>query len=112
MQLESKTLLEDVRMACVKILEFTRGKTISQYSSDSILKSAVERQFEIVGEALNRLSKIDADVLNQIKDSHRIISFRNILIHGYDIIEDTIVWDIVIKDLPELYKQVCILLDQ
>jgi len=106
MQLESKKLLEDVRLACERILEFTKDKELSDYTCNGLLRSGVERQFEIIGEALNRLTKIAPEVTNQISHHKRVISFRNILIHGYDIVEDPIVWDVITNDLPELYEQV------
>jgi uncharacterized protein with HEPN domain len=101
MQLESKKLLEDVRLACERILEFTKDKTLNDYTCNDLLRSGVERQFEIIGEALNRLVKIAPDVANQISHHKRVISFRNILIHGYDIVEDPIVWDVITNDLPD-----------
>ena len=110
MQLEAKKLLEDVRQACEEILVFTDGKTFKDYKQDRLLRSGVERQFEIIGEALNRLVKTDPDVANQVSYYKRIISFRNILIHGYDLVEDVVVWDVVTKDLPLLHNQVVKLL--
>jgi uncharacterized protein with HEPN domain len=112
MQLESKKLLEDVRLACERIQEFTKDKVLSDYTCNDLLRSGVERQFEIIGEALNRLTKIAPDIANQISLHKRVISFRNILIHGYDIVEDPIVWDVITNDLPKLYKQIKTLLSK
>jgi len=110
MRLEAKTLLEDIRQAVVLILNFTRDKTLDDYENDDLLRSGVERQFEIVGEALNRLNRIDPATANQISQTRRIIGFRNILIHGYDIVENTVVWDIIEKNIPVLHKEILSLL--
>ena len=112
MQLESKKLLEDIRQACKHILEFTKDKTLSDYTKQHLLRSGVERQFEIIGEALKRLTGTEPDLAGQISHYKRIISFRNILIHGYDIVEDPVVWDVATKDLPVLYEQVRVLLNK
>ena len=82
MQLEVKKCLEDVRQAADLILQFTAGKSFQDYDSDALLRSGVERQFEIIGEAVNRLSKIDAATVRGLPDTPRIVAFRNILIHG------------------------------
>ena len=81
MLLESKKHLEDVRRASQCILEFVEGKEFSDYTESDLLRSAVERQFEIIGEALNRLKKNDQDTVNKITDYRQIISFRNIQFH-------------------------------
>lgn len=112
MRLEAKTLLDDARRALARIGEFTAGKSFHDYASDVLLRSAVERQFEIIGEALNRLAKLDKDVVEQITDYRRIIAFRNILIHGYDVIENSVVWDIVQQHVPVLAQHVIQLLDE
>ncbi len=110
MRLEARKLLEDIRQASEHILDFSRDKELSDYNSDALLRSGIERQFEIIGEAVNRLAKAEPDVANQISHYKRAISFRNILIHGYDIVEHPVVWDVITNDLPALYEQVLTLL--
>ena len=73
---------------------------------DPLLRSAVERQFEIIGEALNQLSKLDADLAAGIPDLRRIVAFRNILIHGYATVDDALVWQALTEKLPDLAKTV------
>ncbi len=68
-------------------------------------KAAVEREFEILGEALNRVKKIDANILTDVDNWREIIGFRNVIAHGYDVVEDEIVWDSVNRDIPKLLKQ-------
>lgn len=106
MGLEVKKLIYDLDQAINLISNFTDGKRLSDYQGDALLRSAVERQFEIVGEALNRLKKVDSGVLAQISDYRRIIGFRNVLAHGYDVVSDEVVWDIVESKLPELRQEV------
>lgn len=112
MRLESLKLLEDIRQAAVAIGQFTRDRNLQDYGGDALLRSGVERQFEIIGEALNRLGKSDATTASRIGDYRQIIAFRNVLIHGYDIVDDRVVWEAVQKKLPTLLGQVQSLLDE
>lgn len=98
--------LEDIKSASGLVSEFTKGKKYNDYTNDALLRSGVERQLEIIGEALSQLSKADPDTGNSIKHHRRIIGFRNILAHGYAIVDNHVVWDIVEQYLPELAKQV------
>jgi uncharacterized protein with HEPN domain len=106
MQPESPKLLEDIRVAAEYILRVTSGKRPSNYLADELLRPAVERHFEIIGEALNRLLKRDPAVAGRIKDHAQIIAFRNVLIHGYDAIDHRRVWDAIEHSLPVLHEQV------
>jgi uncharacterized protein with HEPN domain len=106
MRLETRKLLEDVRRASEFITEFVAGKDLGDYEDDPLLRSAVERQFEIAGEALNRLLKSDQAVADQISRVGRIVSFRNALIHGYDLVDHEVVWDVIETHLPLLREQV------
>ena len=100
MKAETKKLLLDARQAAGLIQEFCAGKSIESYQDSMLLRSAVERQFEIVGEALSQLSKFDSATISAIPDAPRIISFRNMLIHGYATISNKLVWSVVTDDLP------------
>ncbi|MEX2315697.1 MAG: HepT-like ribonuclease domain-containing protein [Pirellulales bacterium] len=110
MQLEAKKCLEDIRQAAELILQFTAGKLFEDYESDVLLRSGVERQFEIIGEAVNRLSKFDRTIVEGLPDAPRIVAFRNILIHGYDIVDDNVVWDVVQNNVAPLLARVNTLL--
>lgn len=81
---------------------FSSGRTLNEYEADRMLRSAVERQFEIVGEALNQLAKLAPDLAAQIPDLPRIVAFRNILIHGYAVVDNAIVWRAVQENVLEL----------
>ncbi|MFP4393663.1 MAG: DUF86 domain-containing protein [Anaerolineales bacterium] len=106
MELAAKKLVYDVDQAVNLITEFTADKEFEDYATDVMLRSAVERQFEIVGEALNRLKQVDMQLLSRISDYHRIIGFRNVLAHGYDVVSDEIVWDIIQNRLPLLRQEI------
>jgi uncharacterized protein with HEPN domain len=106
MRLEARKLLEDVRRAAELITRFVAGKELPDYAADPLLRSAVERQFEVIGEALNRLARSDPSVAQQITHTARIIAFRNILIHGYDLVDHEVVWDVIEVHLPVLREQV------
>lgn len=106
MRLESKKILEDISHATTEIVKFTKGKKHDDYAADSLLRSAVERKFEIVGEALTRLNRRDPAVASLIHDADKIVAFRNVLIHGYDIVDDRLVWDAVEAKLPVLIDDV------
>lgn len=75
-----------------------------------MLRAAVERHFEIIGEACSRLTKISPDTATKIPDLPRIIAFRNLLIHAYAKIDDQMVWRILQTDLPILRERVADLL--
>ena len=110
MRLESRALLWDMHRAAGFISSFTRARSEQDFLSDAMLRSAVERQFEIIGEALNRLKQIDPATAERITDHRQIIGFRNILIHGYRSVNNAITWRIVEQHLPTLLKELDVLL--
>ncbi len=102
----------DIKEAASAILRFVRGKTLDDYEQDDLLRSGVERKFEIIGEALNRIKGAYPTVLDQVREHRSVVSFRNILAHGYDSIDNRIVWGIVEEDLGKLLKDVERLLEE
>lgn len=103
---EVKALLFDMQHAANGIGLFTAGKTVEDFKSDLMLRSAVERQFEIIGEAMTRLRTRSPETLERFSEYRRIISFRNVLIHGYDTVDDEVTWRIVTEKLPVFRAEV------
>jgi len=100
-------LLENLEQAVRRgheVQKFVAGLTLEQYSADDKTRLAVERSFEIIGEALNRSFKIAPEQIDSIRNYRQIISFRNILAHCYDTVEDRIVWGTIEGSLPELLE--------
>jgi uncharacterized protein with HEPN domain len=106
MQDEIRKYLFDILQAAKDIQEFTRGLTYAGYLADAKTQASVERKFEIIGEALNRIKRLDRSLVATIPDQERIIRFRNIISQGYDIIKPAIVWDVVQNHLPSLERVV------
>ena len=109
---ESRKYLWDALRAGDLIAQFTADKTLESYAADPFLRSAVERQFEILGEALAQMAKIDADTAAAVPELSRIVAFRNILIHGYATVDDRLVWGVVEGKLPALRTALRCLLDE
>ncbi|MGC7095800.1 DUF86 domain-containing protein [Amycolatopsis lurida] len=112
MRREPGAYLWDVLRSAQNIADFSQERSFSDYQNDVLLKSGVERQFEIIGEALNQLSKVAPQVAAGIPGLPRIVAFRNILIHGYAILDDLTVWEAIDGQLPSLVVSVQRLLDQ
>ncbi|MCL4545126.1 MAG: DUF86 domain-containing protein [Chloroflexi bacterium] len=109
-QRDLRLYVYDIARAASLIRQFTDGKSLADYRADVLLRSAVERQFEIIGEALNQACGIDEGLATRISHSRQIIAFRNRLIHGYASVADEVVWDIVNEYLPTLQQDVTSLL--
>jgi uncharacterized protein with HEPN domain len=87
----SPKLLEDIRDAVAFIRDVTQGRSIDDYRNDRLLRQAIERNFEIIGEAVKRLAQHDPATAAQIGNYPQIIAFRNVLIHGYDLVDHALV---------------------
>lgn len=111
MRRETAKYLYDIQSAALRLQDFTSGKSFADYRNETMLRSAVEREFIVIGEAINQLARFDEASATMITGYERIIAFRNVLVHGYDSVEDRLVWGVLVSDLPTLARQVSALLD-
>lgn len=111
-QPEIRSYLFDIIQACELLQQFTQGKTLPDYKAEPMLRSAVERQFEIVGEALASALRVEPSLTERITDSALIVAFRNRLIHGYATVADEVVWGVLEGNLPTLHSETTALLDE
>ena len=111
MQRDPRAFLWDVREAALAIQTFLSGMDAAAFAGSALVQAAVERKFEVIGEALNQLAKQDAGMASRIPDLRLIVAFRNQLIHGYASISTGTVWTIAQDALPPLLATVQELLD-
>lgn len=105
MKLEIRKLLYDIKESIESIDNYLgEKKDFNIYVADKMLRRAVEREFEIIGEAMNRIEKIDSSI--NISSKKLIINMRNRVIHGYDKIDNDIVWGTIVRHLPKLKQEV------
>jgi uncharacterized protein with HEPN domain len=109
---DPRAFLWDVRESALAIQAFTSGMDSVSYASNEMAQAAVERKFEIIGEALNQLSKLDATLAARISDLPQIVAFRNQLIHGYATVNASTVWNVAQSALPPLLVTVQALLNE
>jgi uncharacterized protein with HEPN domain len=112
MDRDARSYLWDIQDAANAIGRFTSGLNAGTFAENEVVHAAVERKFEIIGEALNQPSKLDPILARRIPDFHDIISFRNLLIHGYATVDLDQVWRTIEDDLPGLRAVVAALLDE
>lgn len=105
-----KTWLYDILQSIKEIDSYydNRPKIFEEYISDTKTKRAIERNLEIIGEAVHRILKEDKNF--KLSNADKIIGTRNRIIHGYDKISDDLIWSIVINHLPKLKEEITRLL--
>ena len=102
MERDPRAFLWDVDTAVADIARFIEGLDEAAYRSSAMVRAAVERKFEIIGEALAQLARIDPALGARVPEYRRIIAFRNVIIHGYATVDDGEVWRIAMTLLPSL----------
>ena len=109
MELEIKKYLFDIQESISSIEQYLGDKRdFNIYTSDKMLRRAIEREFEIIGEAMNRIDKLDSTI--SISSKIQIIGMRNRVIHGYDKIDDALIWGTIVRHLPRLKEEITQLL--
>ena len=99
-------LLYDILTSSKRIIQFTSDIDKTAFQNSEMIISACERKFEIIGEAFNRLKRKFPAVAETFPELNRIIGFRNIIIHGYDIIDSEIIWQTIQTDVPNLIARI------
>ena len=112
MEPEFQHYLNDILDAASLLNEFTAHMTLGEYTSNPLLRSATERQFGIIGEDVSRLANRDQAIVSHITEYRRIIAFRNLLIHQYRSVDNSVVWDILQHKLPILVFEVHAILQE
>ena len=112
MQPRSAALLWDVLTAVQRIQGFVAAKTWDHYAADVLLRSAVERQFEVAGEAMSVLRKLDPATAERVPNARKMVGMRNVLIHGYAQVNNETVWQAATTDLGEVVAVVRDLLNE
>jgi uncharacterized protein with HEPN domain len=102
--------LYDIQNCCGFLLQFTQGKSVEDYKNDRAFRSALERELQIIGEAIMRLDREFPDIADKIHEHRNIVSFRHVLVHGYDNLNPATVWNVIETKLQVLHEQVIDLL--
>jgi len=111
MEKEVQTWLEDIKQAIDEIEDFLpKKRDFYQFKNDLKTKKAVERNIEIIGEAVNRILNFDPEI--KITNARKIVDTRNRIIHGYDSVSEDIIWAIVSNDLQKLKQEIIDLLEE
>jgi uncharacterized protein with HEPN domain len=110
MDIELKKYLFDINESILSIEKYLGDKRdFNEYLSNKMLRRAIEREFEIIGEAMNRIDKLNSHL--QISNKKQIINMRNRVIHGYDKIDNEIIWGVIVRYLPTLKNEINLLLE-
>lgn len=105
MKREIKKYLFDIKTSIDSINEYLgEERNFTEYQQNKLLRRGIEREIEIIGEAMNRALKLDPDL--DIKNARQIVDTRNWVIHGYDRVDDVVIWAIISKHLPSLKQEI------
>ena len=109
---DARAYLSDIIESCVAIAAALKGIDLAAYEASRLIRSSVERECTIIGEAVSVLSRQAPAVFDSITQARRIVDFRNQLTHEYPSINDAVVWDIARRDVPLLRQECAVLIDE
>jgi uncharacterized protein with HEPN domain len=105
MKREIKKCLFDIKISIDSINEYLgENRDFFKYQENKLLRRGIEREIEIIGEAMSRILNLDPNI--QIVNARKIVDTRNWVIHGYDKVDDVVIWGIISNHLPELKKEI------
>lgn len=100
-----KSYLHDILVSIDSIFDFVGNETsFDDYCNNKLLRRAVEREIEIIGEAMTKILKLEANI--EIQNALQIVNTRNMVIHSYDAVDENVIWGIVKRHLPVLREEV------
>lgn len=100
----------DMLDSCRFLMELTRNEHVDKYRKDRVFRGAIERELQIIGEAMLQLKTIDPATAAGFTEHERIIGFRHILVHGYHELDSDIVWRVITDKLPVLRAELEVVL--
>lgn len=106
-----RACLRDILDACDAIVVATAGKSFDEYRDSRGLRGWIERELITIGEAMLHAIRTDASLERMVPDARRIVDFRNVLVHGYHVVDDEVVWKIAVERVPELRRRVMAVLE-
>jgi uncharacterized protein with HEPN domain len=112
MQREPRAFVEDIVVSCEAIASDIEGVDVEAFVANRMVRSAVEREFLIIGKAINYLSDLAPDIFVRITEGRTIVDFRNQLVHGYMTINDRLVWGYAVREAPKLREECARLLSE
>lgn len=92
----------DILSSCDFLLDFVAGRTVDDYKGGRGFRSAVERELQIIGEAVMQLDRVAPHLAARIPEHRNIIRFRHVLVHGYDSLHPATIWSVIEDKLPLL----------
>ncbi len=109
---DARAYLADIVDSCAAIQAATQNLTLEKYRTNRLVRSSVEREFILIGEAMAALARVAPAAFESITKARRIVDFRNQLTHEYATVDDAVVWAISETDVPVLARESATLLNQ